>query len=87
MKFFLATPACGPSMLANISAPFARLGLRFILTGSIRPETIGEWLSLSQIASVGGTWIAIDRDMRDGDWAGITTRARAAVTRAEELRP
>ncbi len=85
MKFFLATPACGPSMLANISAPFARLGLRFILTGSIRPETMGEWLS--QIASVGGTWIAIDRDMRDGDWAGITTRARAAVTRAEELHP
>lgn len=87
MKFFPATPAGGPSMLSNISAPFAHLGLRFIPTGGVKLETMGEWLSLPQIAAVGGTWIATAHDMRDGDWAGITARARAAVARAKELRP
>ncbi|TNC72749.1 bifunctional 4-hydroxy-2-oxoglutarate aldolase/2-dehydro-3-deoxy-phosphogluconate aldolase [Rubellimicrobium roseum] len=87
MKFFPAAPAGGPSMLTNISAPFAHLGLRFIPTGGVKLETMGEWLSLPVIAAVGGTWIATARDMREGDWAGITTRARAAVARAKELRP
>lgn len=87
MKFFPATPAGGPSMLANISAPFAHLGLRFIPTGGVTLDTMGAWLSLPQIAAVGGTWIATARHMNDGDWAGIAARARAAVARAKELRP
>jgi len=86
MKFFPATSAGGPSMLTSISAPFAHLGLSFIPTGGVKLETMNEWLSLPQVAAVGGTWIATARDMRDGDWAGITARARAAVSRAKELR-
>ena len=87
MKFFPATPAGGPSMLRNIAAPFAHLGLRFVPTGGVTLETMRDWLALPEIAAVGGTWIAKPEDMREGKWADITAKARAAVERAQELRP
>lgn len=86
MKFFPAVPAGGPSMLKNINAPFAHLGLRFIPTGGVTLDTIKDWLALPEIAAVGGTWIAKAADMRSGDWQGIATRARAAVARVQEIR-
>lgn len=86
MKFFPAMPAGGPSMLKNISAPFAHLGLKFIPTGGVTPENMGDWLAMDQIAAVGGTWIAKPEDMKAGDWAGITDKARKAVARAKEVR-
>lgn len=86
MKFFPAVPAGGASMLQNISAPFAHLGLKFIPTGGVSEATIADWLAMPQIAAVGGTWIARPADMAAGDWAGITARARAARTRVQEVR-
>ncbi|WP_134725246.1 bifunctional 4-hydroxy-2-oxoglutarate aldolase/2-dehydro-3-deoxy-phosphogluconate aldolase [Paracoccus luteus] len=86
MKFFPATAAGGPSMLQNIAAPFAHLGLSFIPTGGVKMETVGDWLALPEIVAVGGTWIATARQMAEGDWAGIRDRARAAVERVKELR-
>lgn len=87
MKFFPATAAGGPTMLANIAAPFAHLRPRFIPTGGVKLDTMHEWLALPQVAAVGGTWIATQAQMRDGDWSGIRDRAAAAVARARELRP
>ena len=59
MKFFPAAPAGGPSMLRNIAAPFAHMGLRFIPTGGVKYETMEDWLKLSEIAAVG---VHLDRD-------------------------
>jgi 2-dehydro-3-deoxyphosphogluconate aldolase/(4S)-4-hydroxy-2-oxoglutarate aldolase len=86
MKFFPATQAGGPAMLTNISAPFAHLGLRFIPTGGVTLETLGDWLRLPEIGAVGGTWIAKTADIAKRDWAGITARALAAVAQAKEFR-
>ncbi|WP_112310713.1 bifunctional 4-hydroxy-2-oxoglutarate aldolase/2-dehydro-3-deoxy-phosphogluconate aldolase [Pseudogemmobacter bohemicus] len=86
MKFFPAVAAGGVSMLQNISAPFAHLGLKFIPTGGVSEATIADWLALPQIAAVGGTWIARPADMEAGDWKGITARARAARARVQEIR-
>lgn len=86
MKFFPATPAGGPSMLKNINAPFAHLRAKYIPTGGVTLDTMSEWLSLPEIAAVGGTWIAKPEDMRAGDWQAIAAKARAAVARAKELR-
>jgi len=86
MKFFPATPAGGPSMLKNVSAPFAHLRVKFIPTGGVTLDTMADWLSLPEIAAVGGTWIAKPEDMRAGDWQAIAGKARAAVTRVRELR-
>jgi 2-dehydro-3-deoxyphosphogluconate aldolase/(4S)-4-hydroxy-2-oxoglutarate aldolase len=73
-------------MLKNISAPFAHLGLRFIPTGGVTLDNMSEWLSMPQIAAVGGTWIAKPEDMSAGDWSGIADKARAAVAKAKEVR-
>lgn len=86
MKFFPATPAGGPSMLKNINAPFSHMGLRFVPTGGVTLDTMKDWLTLPEVAAVGGTWIAKAEHMRDGDWSGIAERARAAVARVREIR-
>lgn len=86
MKFFPAAQAGGPVMLKNIAAPFAHLGLRFIPTGGVSPDNMGEWLKMPEIGAVGGTWIAPTSDIAEGRWTEIAERARAAVARAKELR-
>lgn len=84
MKFFPATAAGGPSMLKNISAPFAHLDPTFIPTGGVTLDTMADWLALPAVSAVGGTWIAKPEDMRNGDWKTIARRARAAVDRVRE---
>lgn len=86
MKFFPAMAAGGPAMLKNVGAPFRHLELRFIPTGGVTLENMADWLALPEVAAVGGTWIARAEDMRAGDWAGISERARAAVARVRESR-
>lgn len=86
MKFFPAMPAGGPDMLKNISAPFKHLSPRFIPTGGVTAGNMPDWLALPEVIAVGGTWIARPEDMANGDWAGITSRARNAMAALHELR-
>ncbi|MBY5323958.1 MULTISPECIES: bifunctional 4-hydroxy-2-oxoglutarate aldolase/2-dehydro-3-deoxy-phosphogluconate aldolase [Rhizobium] len=83
-KFFPAGVAGGPKALSGISAPFAHLGIRFIPTGGVTEGTIGEWLALSQVIAVGGTWIARTEDIRDGRFKDISKNAAAAVKVAKQ---
>lgn len=85
-KFFPAQAAGGPSMLSAIAAPFAHLKPRFIPTGGVTLENMGEWLSLPAVAAVGGTWIATREDIAKGDFAAITRKARESVSNAARLR-
>jgi 2-dehydro-3-deoxyphosphogluconate aldolase/(4S)-4-hydroxy-2-oxoglutarate aldolase len=85
-KFFPAGVAGGPKALEGISAPFNHLGVRFIPTGGVTLDTMGDWLKHRFIAAVGGTWIAKPEDMRDGKFAEITAKAKAAVERAKAIR-
>ncbi|SDR13838.1 2-keto-3-deoxy-phosphogluconate aldolase [Rhizobiales bacterium GAS113] len=86
VKFFPAGTAGGPKALDAISAPFAHLGIRFIPTGGVTPDTIGDWLGLKSVAAVGGTWIARAEDISQGRFADITRKAKAAVAAAKALR-
>ena len=86
-KFFPAGTAGGPKALAGISAPFAHLGLRFIPTGGVTVDNLGDWLAMDVIAAVGGTWIARTEDIREGRWADITRNAKAAVAAVKRVRP
>ena len=82
MKFFPAVPAGGPGFLQAIAAPFAHLGIRFIPTGGVTEATLADWLKLKAVIACGGTWIARTEDIRNGRFAGITARAKAAVAAA-----
>ncbi|PSJ61718.1 bifunctional 4-hydroxy-2-oxoglutarate aldolase/2-dehydro-3-deoxy-phosphogluconate aldolase [Kumtagia ephedrae] len=85
-KFFPATAAGGPAMLEAISAPFAHLGMRFIPTGGIGEDSMGEWLKLKSVAAIGGTWIARKDDISGGRWKDIADKARRSVACAREIR-
>jgi 2-dehydro-3-deoxyphosphogluconate aldolase / (4S)-4-hydroxy-2-oxoglutarate aldolase len=85
IKFFPAGTAGGPAALEAISAPFAHLGIRFVPTGGISFDNMGDWLKMKSVAAIGGTWIARSDDIRDGRFADITRKARAAVNKAKEL--
>lgn len=86
LKFFPASLAGGPTMLANIAAPFAHLGLSFNPTGGIKPDSMTDWLSQPQVRAVGGTWIATKADIAARDWTAITSKAKAAVETLRRLR-
>ncbi|MCX8503715.1 MAG: bifunctional 4-hydroxy-2-oxoglutarate aldolase/2-dehydro-3-deoxy-phosphogluconate aldolase [Beijerinckiaceae bacterium] len=85
-KFFPAGIAGGPKALEGVAAPFAHLGVSFIPTGGVSPDTMGDWLTLPSVAAVGGTWIARSADIREGRFADITKLARAAVERVKAIR-
>lgn len=84
-KFFPAGTIGGPKALEAIAAPFAHLGVRFVPTGGVTLDNMGEWLALKAVVAVGGTWIARTSDIREGRFADITRNARAAVDKARAL--
>ena len=86
LKFFPAGIAGGPSALEGVAAPFWHLRPQFIPTGGVTEATIGEWLKMPAVLAVGGTWIARTDDIREGRWADITRKARAAVAAARSVR-
>lgn len=85
-KFFPAGVAGGPKALEGIAAPFNHQGVRFIPTGGVTLETMGDWLKHRFVAAVGGTWIAKPEDIGGGKFAEITAKAKAAVERVKAIR-
>jgi len=54
-KFFPAEANGGVPALKALSGPFG--DIRFCPTGGIRPDTAADWLALSSVLCVGGTWL------------------------------
>jgi len=79
LKFFPAEAAGGRAMLQSFTSPFGEIA--FCPTGGIGPDNMMDYLSLSNVACVGGSWVAPLADMKAGDWAGIERKARDAVER------
>ena len=76
-KFFPAVPAGGVDYLKGLAGP---LGMaRFCPTGGITLQSMPTFLALKTVVCVGGSWLAPDEAVRDGDWGRIETLAREAV--------
>lgn len=86
VKFFPAMPAGGPKMLANIAAPYLHTGITFNPTGGVTLDNLADWLAISQVRAVGGTWIATRADIAAGRWEVIAANAAAALARVQEIR-
>jgi 2-dehydro-3-deoxyphosphogluconate aldolase/(4S)-4-hydroxy-2-oxoglutarate aldolase len=82
MKFFPAVQAGGPAMLKAWQGPFN--DVRFCPTGGVTPQNAREFLSLSNVACVGGSWLVPAEAPAAGDWNRIT---RAAALAAALHRP
>lgn len=76
-KFFPAEQAGGVPMLRAFAGPLP--GMRFCPTGGVGAANAASYLALSNVACVGGSWVAPPEMVRAGDWAGIEARARTAA--------
>lgn len=82
LKFFPADAAGGLGWLRAVGAPLA--GLRFCPTGGIGADTAQAYLSLPNVACVGGSWVAPRDTVAAKDWPHVERLAAAA---AELKRP
>lgn len=76
LKFFPAEQAGGASFLKALASPIA--DVRFCPTGGISLKNAGDYLGLSNVACVGGSWVAPDDLVAAGKWDAIETLAREA---------
>ena len=76
LKFFPAMQAGGPAMLKAWGGPF--FDVRFCPTGGVTPQNASEFLSLSNVACVGGSWLVPADALAKGDWTRIEQLAREA---------
>ena len=77
LKFFPAGPAGGAPMLKALNGPLPKI--TFCPTGGVSLGNATEYLSLNNVACVGGSWVAPTKLMADGDWKAITTLAQQAA--------
>jgi 2-dehydro-3-deoxyphosphogluconate aldolase/(4S)-4-hydroxy-2-oxoglutarate aldolase len=77
LKFFPAASAGGIGWLQAVAAPLA--GLRFCPTGGIGADTAPAYLALSNVACVGGSWVAPRAAVAASDWSQVERLAAAAA--------
>ncbi len=77
LKFFPADAAGGLSWLKAVAAPLS--GLQFCPTGGIKQENAPAYLGLSNVACVGGSWVAPPAAVESGRWDEIEKLAAAAA--------
>jgi 2-dehydro-3-deoxyphosphogluconate aldolase/(4S)-4-hydroxy-2-oxoglutarate aldolase len=78
LKLFPAQQAGGIGMLKALGGPFPEV--TFCPTGGVSAENAPDFLALSNVACVGGSWLAPKATVTAGDWGNITTLAKAAST-------
>ena len=77
VKFFPAVPAGGIATLRALAGPFPQA--RFCPTGGIGDGDVATWLAEPNVLAVGGSFLAPGAEVRSGNWAAITERARRVV--------
>lgn len=77
-KFFPAQQAGGTGMVKAWGGPFPNA--IFCPTGGITIDTAPQFLSLSNVACVGGSWLAPTQMVQDQNWSGLTELARQAAS-------
>ena len=76
-KFFPAVPAGGAAFLKALVAPLPEM--HFVPTGGIDLSNAQEFLSLRNVAAVGGSWVVPPEALQAGDWARVTELAKGAA--------
>ncbi len=84
-KFFPATAAGGIAMLRALADPFPQA--RFCATGGITAQNAPDYLRLSNVSCVGGSWLTPADALARGDWAHIEALAKAAAALRPTARP
>ena len=85
LKFFPAEACGGVKMLKAMSAPYASQGIKFCPTGGIGPGNMKDYLVLSTVACIGGSWLATKQQIAQKEWSAITHQVRQAVITLEQI--
>ena len=83
VKLFPAAQAGGLAMLKALGGPLP--DMKFCPTGGISVDNMKDFLSLSNVAMVGGSWLTPSDAVLAGDWKRITQLARAATDAAQAV--
>jgi 2-dehydro-3-deoxyphosphogluconate aldolase/(4S)-4-hydroxy-2-oxoglutarate aldolase len=84
LKFFPSETMGGLKAIKSMSDPFP--GLRFIPTGGIRLENVAEYLQMSKIHAVGGSWMAKQSMIAKRNFGEIERLAAQASAVVREIR-
>ena len=76
VKFFPAGVYGGLSAMKALSGPFG--GIKFIPTGGVNTQNIGEFIAAPFIHAVGGSWICPKADIAAGNFDKITALCKEA---------
>jgi 2-dehydro-3-deoxyphosphogluconate aldolase / (4S)-4-hydroxy-2-oxoglutarate aldolase len=76
-KFFPAEPAGGAPYLASLASPLPQI--KFCPTGGITAALAPSYLQLSNVITLGGSWMAPKAMVNEGNWDEIEKLARAAA--------
>ena len=74
-KFFPAESNGGVKALKSILGPIP--GVSFCPTGGVTPTNAIDYLSLTNVPCVGGSWVAPENKIKAADWHAITELARS----------
>jgi 2-dehydro-3-deoxyphosphogluconate aldolase / (4S)-4-hydroxy-2-oxoglutarate aldolase len=77
VKFFPAESLGGIKALKAIAAPYSMV--RFIPTGGINLEKLGDYLAFKAVVAVGGSWIVTPELLKARNFAEITRLASESV--------
>lgn len=86
LKFFPAELSGGLPYLKAIAAPYAHLGLRYLPLGGLNVHKMADYLRASEVAAIGGSWLAKRETVAAKDWATITEQARAVIDAVKQAR-
>ena len=64
LKCFPAGAAGGPKLLKAMTAPYAHLDVKFCLIGGVSLDNMNEYLSISEVFAIGGSWLATKNRLR-----------------------
>ena len=73
LKFFPAVQAGGVAMLKAWGGPF--FDVKFCPTGGITLQNAPDFLNLSNVVCVGGSWLIPAQVAEQGDWTRVTRLA------------
>lgn len=74
VKFFPADVYGGLKAMKALSGPFG--GIKFIPTGGVNAQNLGEYLGAPYIHAVGGSWVCPKADISAGNFDRITELCR-----------
>ena len=80
-KFFPAEAYGGVKTLKALKGPYA--DIRFMPTGGVSLDNMNNYLALSNVAAVGGSFMTPSAAVKAKDWAKVTEACRTALTKVQ----